>query len=93
MILVVSQKSMVVKTKQISWFPWLVKKVWWLKPNRFHDFGGYSKKYGGYNQTIFVILVVSQKSIVVKTKQISWFRWLVKKVWLLKQNNFRDFGG
>ena len=26
MISVVSQKSMVVKTKQFSWFPWLVKK-------------------------------------------------------------------
>ena len=33
--------------------------------------------------------VVSQKSMVVKTKQISWFRWLVKKVWWLKQNRFR----
>ena len=31
MISVVSQKSMVVKTKQISSFRWLVKKVWWLK--------------------------------------------------------------
>ena len=93
MISVVSQKSMVVKTKQISWFPLLVKKVWWLKPNRFHDFGGYSKKYGGYNQTDFMISVVSQKSMVVKAKQISWFWLLVQKVWWLKPNNFRDFGG
>ena len=30
-----------------SWFRWLVKEVWWLKPNNFHDFRGYSKKYGG----------------------------------------------
>ena len=34
--------------------------------------------------------VVNQKSMVVKIKQISW---LVKKVWWLKQNSFRDFGG
>ena len=47
MISVVSQKSMVVKTKQFSWFRWLVKKVWWLKQNSFRDFGGQSKKYGG----------------------------------------------
>ena len=45
------------------------------------------------NQTHFMISVVSQKSMVVKTKQFSWFRWLVKKVWWLKQNSFRDFGG
>ena len=90
MISVVNQKSMVVKTKQISWFRWLVKKVWLLKQNRFRDFGGWSKKYLGLseadfvisvvgqksmeNQTDFVISVVSQKTMVVKTKQISWFR-------------------
>ena len=45
------------------------------------------------NQTDFVISLVSQKSMVVKTKQISWFRWLVKRVWWLKQNIFHDFGG
>ena len=45
------------------------------------------------NQTHFMISVVSKKSMVVKTKQISWFRWLVKKLWWLKQNTFRDFGG
>ena len=27
-----------------------------------------------------MISVVSQKSMVVKIKQFSWFRWLVKKV-------------
>ena len=47
MISVVSQKSMVVKTKQFSWFRWLVKKVRWLKQNSFRGFGGYSKKNGG----------------------------------------------
>ena len=45
------------------------------------------------NQTVFMILVVSQKGMVVKTKQFSWFRWLVKKVWWLKQNSFHDCGG
>ena len=40
MIAVVSQKIMVFKTKQFSWLRWLVKKVWWLKPNSFRDFGG-----------------------------------------------------
>ena len=41
-----------------------------------------------------MIAVVSQKIIMVfKTKQSSWFWWLVKKVWWLKQNSFRDFGG
>ena len=47
------------------------KKGWWLESNRFHDLGGYSKKYGGENETDFMISVVSKKSMVVKTKQIS----------------------
>ena len=48
MICVFSKKSRVVKTKQISSFRWLVKKVWWLKQNKFQDFGAYSKqKFGG----------------------------------------------
>ena len=37
--------------------------------------------------------MVSQKSTVVKTKQFSLFRWLVKKERWLKQNSFRDLDG
>ena len=44
MTLVVSEKRLVVKTKQFSWFLWFIKKVWWLKQNKFQDFGAYSKK-------------------------------------------------
>ena len=71
MISVLSQKSMVVQTKQISSFPWLVQNVWWFKKNSFRDFRGYSKKYGGKKKQFWIISVLSQKSMVVKTKQFS----------------------
>ena len=89
----VSQKSTVVKTKHFQRFRWLLKKVRWLKQNTSSDFRGYSQKYGGQNQTLSAISVVSQKSTVVKTKHFQRFRVLVKKVRWLKQNTFSDFGG
>ena len=53
MISVVSQKRMVVKTKQFSLLRWLVKKVWWLKQNRFRDCGWLVKKGWWLTQTLF----------------------------------------
>ena len=87
------KKVSVVKTKQFWLTRWLLKKVSWLKQNSFGWFGGYSKKYRGWNKTVLVDSVVTQKSIVVETKQFWLIRWLLKKVSWLKQNSFGWFGG
>ena len=62
-----------------------------VKSKQISYFGGQLNKYGVLNQTDFMNSVVSQKSMVVKTKQISWFRWLVKKSMVVKTKQISWF--
>ena len=73
----VTQKSIVVKTKQFWLIRCLLKKASWLK-----------LLVASVVKTVLVDWVVAQKSIVVKRKQFWLIRWLIKKVWWFKQNSF-----
>ena len=78
MISVVSQKRMVVKTKQFSWFRWLVKEGWWLKRNSFHDFGCLF----GFNHHPFLINHRNHENWLVLTTILFWLTTeITKTVW------------
>ena len=84
LISVVTQKSMVVKTKQdFVDFGGYSKKVWWLKQNRFRWFQWLLKKRMVVKtKQISLISMVTQKTYhVVKAKPISLISVVTQKTY------------